>query len=232
MLRCDEELPATWRRAAWLSAAAGIALTAVVSVTQLLPGEERALRWFATDAGPLLGPVAALLDDAFTDLSATMIFAVLVPLVLWYWGRFAGLTFLLAGAATALARLGNLVGRPRPNGRLEWSELTGAGGYPSGHVVYFVLVFGVIAHLAWTRRTPPARLVAFACAALIALVGPTRLTALDHWPADVVGAYLLAFPTLVTVVHIGHRAERRWSVPATGGQRVVRNARASCATTS
>lgn len=190
----------------------GIGLTALVASSDLLPGEAATLRFVIRWFDPWLSPVSDVLDETFTDLSASVVFVLLVPAVWGVWGRWAAAVFIAAGAATSLARLGSLVDRPRPDGSLEWSDAaSGPGGYPSGHVVYFVLVFGSIALFAATDDRRRLRAVAWLCTAMVIVVGPARLVALDHWPADVIGAYLLAFPVLVVVAHLGHHLPNWWS---------------------
>ncbi len=185
---------------AWLSLATFLALTAVVSHTRLLVGERAMLRWLLGSVEPALGSPARVLDEAFTDASATIVFGLLMLLVGALWGRWAALVFGFAGMATATARLADLIDRPRPSGDLTWDPaLAGPGGYPSGHVVYMVLVGGTVGLFAWGSGDRVGRSVAVGLGALIALTGLSRLVVLDHWPADVVGAYLLAWPTLVAI---------------------------------
>lgn len=183
-----------------VSLCAGLALSLAASGRELFPGERAVLVWFV-DTEQRLGTPARLLDGAFTDASATVVYVALLAAVWRYWGTRAAAAFGLAGALTILARLGNVVDRPRPTGRLEWGSADeAAGGFPSGHVVYFVLVFGTMAFLATQHRMGPrARLIVPVCCVLIAFVGPSRLVLADHWPADVVGGYLLALPGLVAV---------------------------------
>ena len=53
--------------------------------------------------------------------------------------------FVIAGGMTGVSKLVDLALRPRPNEELVWTPIVhGEGGYPSGHVVYAVLVFGMI----------------------------------------------------------------------------------------
>lgn len=206
---------------ALLSLVAGLALTIVVAVNDgLLPGEQRLLRLAHEHLDPWLGWLAGLFDAVFTDTSATVVFVGLGVVVALSWGRWAVAVFVLAGAATALARLGNLVDRPRPDAELGWSASVFApGGYPSGHVVYFVLVFGTVVVLSRRRATGrTTTLLAAIAVPAIVLVGLTRLVRAEHWPADVVGAYLLSLPALLAVGWIHDHApvawQRRRAIPA------------------
>ncbi len=197
--------------AATACAVGGLVLTLDVRHRQLYPGEADILSFTHRVFGRVLGPMAGVLDDLFTDYSATAIYAVLWLVVLGVGGVRAATVFTVAGACTSMARLGNLVDRPRPDGRLMWSENSlNAGGFPSGHVVYFVLVFGTIAWLAHSLPRLARVSIQSVSIVLVVLIGPLRLVALDHWPADVVGGYALALPTLwlVTCVHRG--IEAKW----------------------
>lgn len=197
---------------ALVTALLGIAFTVGVSRSQLLPGEVAVARWVDESLAGLLGPVGGVLDVAFTDAMAPTIFLALVPMVALAWGRLAALTYFVAGAATGLTKLADLVARPRPTEDLDWGTArSGNGGYPSGHVVYVVLVFGIIAHLACAheRDRRIRRVVVAGSMALIVVTGPARLVELDHWPADVVGGYLLAVPALLIVIW-AHRRAPAW----------------------
>lgn len=199
-------IPTPHRWAGWMavSFAGGLALTTWVARVELLPGERRFLRWVLADVAPWLGWVGRALDSAFTDASATVIFAVLAVGVLAWRGWWAAVVFLVAGGLTALARLGNLVDRPRPTGRLEWDPAAaGPGGYPSGHVVYFVLIFGLLAYLGTTNLRPSVALILRGGAVLMMIVvGLSRLVRAEHWPADVLASYLLAVPALALVIRL------------------------------
>jgi membrane-associated phospholipid phosphatase len=192
-------------RSAALSALAFVALTLVASAIELFPGERAVTRWLIVNVEASLRPLSDLLDTTFTDASATVVFVLLIPIVVRCWGRWTGVAFLLAGAATGTTRLAWIVARPRPSGDLEWaSTVAGDGGYPSGHVVYMTLVFGALVSFSGPDRTAPERIIGGAMGAIIVVTGLSRVLVLDHWPIDVVGGYLLAWPLLVVVVYL-HR---------------------------
>jgi len=198
-----------WLLVCLLSLAAGLTLTALVRRTTLLPGEI-ALAEFASQATPAFGhQLARTLDWAFTDYTAPALFACMVPLVWWRWGRAAAVLFALAGSLTGITKLADLAARPRPTSDLTWSEVIyGEGGYPSGHTVYAVIVFGFLALLA-RRNEPPGRgrdVFVGAMVALVVVSGPARVVVLAHWPADVAGSYLLAVPLLGVAVWTHDRA--------------------------
>jgi undecaprenyl-diphosphatase len=64
--------------------------------------------------------------------------------------------------------------------------------YPSGHVLFFVVFFGFFAYLAWMNFKGRARIIVIAiCAALIVLIGPSRVFLGAHWTSDVIGSYII-----------------------------------------
>ncbi len=209
-----------WRWAVlWALLAGGAtALSVVAARSELLWGEAAVLRLAVSHLrGPLEG-VGAVVEFLFTDLAAPIVFAVLLTAAWFRWGTLAASALLAAGAATALTRLADLVDRPPPLEDLTWGvPVFREGGYPSGHVVYGVLVFGTLAYLAGRceRRKCARVAIKGGCAALIVLFAPVRITGLDHWPGDVLGGYLLAAPALMLIIWCHRRAA--WSL-ARGGR--------------
>jgi undecaprenyl-diphosphatase len=202
--------PSRWLAVVFWSAAAGaIAMTWIVRRTRLLPGEMATMRWVSihlSDAFAVAGPV---LDVAFTGLVPPALFTVFAAIVWRQWGRYPAAVFLLAGSVTGLTKLGDLARRPRPTPDLRWGEIVfGEGGYPSGHIIFAVMVFGMLAHLATQHATRPlARHLLQGSAVLVIMVtGPSRLVELDHWPADVIAGYLIATAGLAGAIWLEGRA--------------------------
>ncbi len=202
---------------------AATALTVLVSGSHLLPGELAVTRWLAEDPLPGTVAISEALDVGVGVRLAPLIFFALLPIVWRAWGRYAALTFLVAGGLTIAVRLAEFPYRPRPTDDLVWTPaVQGSSSYPSGHVVYAVLVYGLLAYLA-SRHLPRFRL----CAVMVSLpamvviaMGPARIIVKDHWPVDVVAGYLISLPLLMGViwahVHLlswlGRRAPRVYSV--------------------
>ncbi len=64
--------------------------------------------------------------------------------------------------------------------------------YPSGHVIFFVVFFGFFAYLAWLNFIGWTRIITvITCAALIILIGPSRVFLGAHWTSDVIGSYAI-----------------------------------------
>lgn len=119
----------------------------------------------------------------------------------------------LATVAIQAVNLGAkyLVHRPRPPSSLV-DVITIANGYsfPSGHVMFYVGTFGFLLFLAFALLKPSLirTLLVAVFAALIVLVGVSRIYRGDHWASDVLGAYLLGDVCLALAV-----TAYRWGKP-------------------
>ena len=188
--------------------ALALLLTFWVRTTDLLPGESAAARYIYDHSGSLARDIADVLElIADTDV-APILYAVLMPVVWWAWGRYAFVTFLLVGALTAPLSLIDLASRPRPGLDLEFTDIVvGKGSYPSGHVLYVVLVFGIFAFLSTRYGAPTRRRTAlvWSLVAVIVLMGPSRLVKLAHWPADVLFSYLMGGALVLGAIWLHQR---------------------------
>ncbi len=158
--------------------------------------------WFHTHADPAI-------QDVFGVITA------FGSPVLWVLGFGLGAILiarrdwpLLAGWALAMAagHLWNMglkewIAAPRPafDG---WTNPEGGYGYPSGHTMQATIAYGMLAYLIWHRISAPrgrALLVA-GVAAIIALIGLSRLVLVVHFPSQVIGALLAGGLWLLTSV--------------------------------
>jgi phosphatidylinositol-3-phosphatase len=151
-----------------------------------------------------------------TDLGAA---GVLVPLVLaaglaWRWRRgswrpLALLAGAAAGAWVVQVAVKQLVERPRPPAGLALSHATGFA-FPSGHATDAAAVYGMLAVLLVRSGRPAARVAAWAgAAALVALVGLSRLYLGVHWLSDVVAGAALGIAWLLAIFIAGRAGEPR-----------------------
>lgn len=192
-----------WMSAIAVTAVVAIAFTLVIRSNDLLAGERTLTRWFASLDVTGVRVVVDVLDFISDDAVAPVVFVLIIPVVWLAWGRYAALTYFASGSLTGLTRVTDLASRPRPTDDLEWTEaLFGAGGYPSGHVVYAVLVFGTLAYLAGAHMPPGRRRTALRTFLVLVVVamGPARLINLEHWAMDIVGSYLMALPFFLIVI--------------------------------
>jgi len=183
------------------------ALTLAVRTDGPLPGEVATARWVHENTPAVIDQFAGLIDPWFSDMAAPVVFVTITLLVWWRWGRYPAVLLGLAGACTGLTRLGDLVERPRPTQSVEWSGYSfGNGGYPSGHVVFSVLVLGTVAVLARRHAAPRTSMwIVGAMTLLIAVTSWSRVSRLEHWPLDVVGGGLMAAAGLMGIIWLHPR---------------------------
>ncbi len=183
---------------------ASVVLTLAASGQGPFSVERPLTLWMHRNSPAPVDWAGAAVDPLVTDLTAPMVFAAISLSVWWRWGRYPAIVLGLAGAFTALTRIGDIVERPRPTASGAWTDYHfGNGGYPSGHVVFTVLVLGTVALLARHHSSPAVarRLVALAVA-LSAITAWTRISDLNHWPLDVLGALTMASAALFGVSYV------------------------------
>ncbi|CCH87284.1 Phosphoesterase PA-phosphatase [Modestobacter italicus] len=144
---------------------------------------------------------------------------VLLPVLAWLVLRRAGWTaawvfVAAAGISPLTTLLKDAVGRLRP----QFAD-GGAGyasfGYPSGHASGIAALVTILLVLAWPLLEPPARRAWLAVgAALVLLVGLTRIWLGVHYLSDVLGGWALGLGwTLLVALLVGalpgHRAALR-----------------------
>ena len=198
-----------WAISVAVLAALLIALTLTVRNTDLLPGELSLARWMFEHAGGTGRGISKVLEVAIDTEGAPVLFAALIPLVWRAWGRFAMVTFVAAGGLTAVVSLIDLASRPRPGQDFSFGDVVfGKGGYPSGHVIYSVIVFGILVFLlnrygapSWRRAT-----LVWTLVTLVVVMGPSRLVERAHWPADVTGGYLIGLTLLLGTIWLHDHA--------------------------
>lgn len=98
------------------------------------------------------------------------------------------------------------IGRVRPLSTLvNVAKPLSGGGFPSGHVVDYVVILGFFWFLVFTsfKKTLWLRSVLMILFGLmIFLVGPSRVYLGEHWPSDVLGAYLLGTILLWLLIEV------------------------------
>jgi undecaprenyl-diphosphatase len=73
--------------------------------------------------------------------------------------------------------------------------------YPSGHVMLFVVFYGFVGYLAWKFLAGWMRWTVISiCAALIVLIGPSRIYLGEHWVSDVIGSYIIGTFWLIILI--------------------------------
>jgi membrane-associated phospholipid phosphatase len=115
--------------------------------------------------------------------------------------------FMLATASNVFLTvlLKEIIHRARPTPIAEnasgFLQASNQYSYPSGHVLFFVVFFGFFAYLAWMHFAGWVRMGLVAiCAALIVLIGPSRVFLGAHWASDVVGSYIIGSIWLMILI--------------------------------
>lgn len=114
------------------------------------------------------------------------------------------------GSALLATALKGLARRPRPIAtqvNVVIAPLDGTS-FPSGHVLSYVGIYGVLAYLL-SSRVKDARLRRVLIApplALIALVGPSRIHQGHHWLTDVLASYLLGISYVAALAALYRRS--------------------------
>lgn len=163
---------------------------------------------------PIYGWVLTQVSDfGFSPLDIityVAIFAILATLGLRLEAVLAVASSLLAGAVGAGIRL--LIGRMRPSPQLVHVAAPLSGySFPSGHVIQYTTLFGFtfyVVLIVW-RSSLPRNVVLIVLAILVILVGPSRVYLGEHWPSDVLGAYLLAGLWLAGTIELHLLLKRR-----------------------
>lgn len=112
--------------------------------------------------------------------------------------------------------IANLVNRPRPSPDLIKVDFPiKVGGFPSGHVLLYTLIFGFLIYLTVINVKNSVlkfvMIIVFSC--LIILIGVARIYSGQHWPSDIFAGYLLGSIGLAVSVFFYNLIKgREWSV--------------------
>ena len=144
---------------------------------------------------------------------------VVIAFLIRGWRRGAVLVVVtLLGASLLDGGLKLLYGRTRPVAFFETYPSPSSFSFPSGHALFATAFFGGLAVLLWGRLVHPLlRLgVVILAAALILLIGFSRIYLGVHYPSDVLGGYAVGV-VWVAAVALGDRvAGHRRRLPASG----------------
>lgn len=165
----------------------------------------------------LSNPLLDSLMIFITYLGSRYVVGVLFPLafVIFAWQRLWQSALSLTVATVGVGFIDLVMkaesARPRP---LLFRVIPETGfSFPSGHALLATVFYGMIAFILYTRaRSKVSRiLVVSSTAALVLLIGFSRLYLGVHWPSDVLGGYIVGLVWLFLSIRALHLVERRWS---------------------
>lgn len=118
-----------------------------------------------------------------------------------------GLYFLALTVVQGLINVGIklAIGRPRPvSGVVDVFVPEQGNSFPSGHVMFYTVFFGMLLFFTLSHwpRSKLRNLSAALLAALIGLIGPSRIILGAHWLSDVIAAYLLGLIILACGIEL------------------------------
>jgi membrane-associated phospholipid phosphatase len=148
----------------------------------------------------------------------SFIISALIVVVIYAFGlRWEAITALVAALLPPLVNVivKEYIRRPRPTVDLvHVFRILESYSFPSGHVMFYVGFFGFLWFLAYTllKRSWRRTLLLIFLGTLIALVGISRIYLGQHWPSDVLGAYLLGGLTLVAILQFYRWGKKRFFV--------------------
>jgi membrane-associated phospholipid phosphatase len=175
--------------------------------------DDRLLRWVQAHLLPHTSRLwEAISWPGYAPQSYGM--AALFVLFSWWYGGRRGLALMLLAVLSSPigSAIKHLIDRPRPTPEQAQviGQISTSASYPSGHVLTYMVLCGLLIALMrdalpegrWGRRREGA--LRGILALLILLVGPARVALGHHWPADVLGAYLLGGALLTLLLRWRH----------------------------
>ncbi len=206
----------------WLATLAGFAaMASLAAAFDRFPGDLwLARRWIEVDP-PVLDGAMRFVTWIGKPWPLAVISLAAAGVAAWMRRPVEALELLLTFPARGVGQVVKaLVDRPRPDDSLVRVISDGAtgSGFPSGHVVSAVIVYGVL-WVAVGRALPPVPrwLVRTWCAFIIVATGPSRVYLGAHWPSDVAGGLLLGAALLAAILWAGSSLAR-WTEPLVTGR--------------
>lgn len=190
-------------------------LTLLVETTPSFPVDLQITRAIQSIDSPYFAGLMRLISwPGF--LPQSIVITLLIALILYVYGlRWESVTSLLAallsGATNQLVK--DFIGRPRPAmDVVDVFEVLTSYSFPSGHVMFYTILFGYIWYLAYTllKRSVLRSLLLGLLGVLILFVGASRIYLGQHWASDVLGAYLLGGVILAGVILLYQWGKKRF----------------------
>jgi len=192
-------------------------LTFLVKTTPSFPIDLQIERAIQSINSPIFAGLMYLISwPGFSPQS--FILSVLIVLAIYLFGlQWEAIMALVAALLPPIVNVivKDYIRRPRPT--IDLVRVLGvlnSYSFPSGHVMFYVGFFGFLWFLVYTllKRSWRRTLLLIFLGSLIALVGISRIYLGQHWPSDVLGAYLLGGLTLVAILQLYRWGKKRFFV--------------------
>ena len=192
-------------------------LTFLVKTTPSFPiylAIERALQSINS---PIFAALMSFISWPGFSPQSFIISALIVVAIYMFGLKWEAITALIAALLPPLVNVlvKDWIRRPRPT--IDLVNVFGvlnSYSFPSGHVMFYVGFYGFLWFLVYTllKRSWRRTLLLIFLGSLIALVGISRIYLGQHWPSDVLGAYLLGGLTLVAILQFYRWGKKRFFV--------------------
>ena len=190
-------------------------LTFMVKTTPLWTLDVQIAHAVQSIDSPLFATLMDLVSWPGFSPQSYMIAAIIVVAIYWAGLHWEAVSALVAAVLPPVVNVlvKDLVQRPRPAVNfVHVFKILDSYSFPSGHVMFYVGFFGFLLFLAFTllKRSLLRTLLLIFFGSLIALVGISRIYLGEHWPSDVLGAYLLGGIILAALIQFYHWGKKRF----------------------
>jgi membrane-associated phospholipid phosphatase len=190
-------------------------LTYAAALFPVLPFDLKSYEEIQEQASPLFDELMIWVS-ALGDLTIAVALTAIAMLTYAMRRQWLEAIFMLATTSSVMLAFGlkELIHRTRPypinQNATGLIQSINEYSYPSGHVLFFVVFFGLFAYLAWIHFAGRMRVIVIAfCGAMIALIGPSRIFLGAHWASDVLGSYIIGTIWLFVLILAYQWAIRR-----------------------
>ncbi|HLO15954.1 MAG TPA: phosphatase PAP2 family protein [Anaerolineales bacterium] len=192
-------------------------LTFMVKTTPLLTLDIQIADAIQSINSPIFATLMSLISWVGFPPQSFILSALIVLLIYILGLRWEAISALVAAIVVPIVNtlVKGLIRRPRPTIDLvHVLRILNSYSFPSGHVMYYVGFFGFLWFLAYTllKRSLMRTLLLIFLGGLIALIGISRIYLGQHWPSDVLGAYLLGSLTLLAILQFYRWGKKRFFV--------------------
>ena len=192
-------------------------LTFLVKTTPSFPIDLAIERALQSINSPIFAALMSFISWPGFSPQSFIISALIVVAIYMFGLKWEAITALIAALLPPLVNVlvKDWIRRPRPT--IDLVNVFGvlnSYSFPSGHVMFYVGFYGFLWFLVYTllKRSWRRTLLLIFLGSPIALVGISRIYLGQHWPSDVLGAYLLGGLTLVAILQFYRWGKKRFFV--------------------